>query len=158
MNTYCELQRYRSWCRHTRRRCPSLGRGRPWWRVWRLACCSRGRFGCSCQSSRCTCLSILSDFVCVLWVWRIGGEVLTVHGDAVSNSSISAFGLNGHLRSGYFSHCKQEGFLKSQAAMERTLTASRQKSVAVHAPLLGLNVVGNGLDQIAVGSTHADPE
>lgn len=44
--------------------------------------------------------------ICVhgLWVWRIVGEVLTVHGDAVSNSSISAFSLNGHLRSGYFSH------------------------------------------------------
>lgn len=42
--------------------------------------------------------------------------------------------------------------------MDETLTASRQKSVTVNAPLLGLNVVGNGLDQIAVGSAHADPE
>lgn len=87
-------------------------------------------------------------------VWRLW-KILTVHGDVVSHGGISAFSLNGHLRSGY-SHMLARD-IANTIAME-TLTASRQKSIAVNAPLLGLNVVGNGLDQIAVGSTHADPE
>lgn len=46
-------------------------------------------------------------------------------------------------------------------ALSRTavgLTAGAQESVGVDAPVVGLPVVGNGLDQVTVGGAHANPE
>lgn len=61
---------------------------------------------------------------------------LVVHGDLVAGDRIMALGLHRHLRVG----------------------SSRQKSVAIDAPLIAVPVVRDRLNEVAIGSAHANPK
>lgn len=87
----------------------------------------------------------------------VAGAVVVevVEGQGLSGFGGGAFGLNDRLGGGWFFFCQS---FEVSSILVKVHTTGGLESVGVGAPVVGVVVLSNGLDQVTVGRAHANPQ